>query len=223
MTCTHQQLAPVDEGERQVAHIMHQMTVPTPGTVEDHMRMLENELAECRYTIVTLMCELEAFRVNLQRAPQVQHNSTQTHQVDMDATVSSSDVVKTQHANVQSPHSEAKSREAMPTRRGSPVVMQGLELLSTESSDNGREDGQGDVPNIMGATAVAGEADPIIAVEGGISMEGLQMMGEHSGECPTDGGSGTRISVSVGQVGAVICAIAEEELGATGGKFVEEH
>ncbi|KAI6111914.1 hypothetical protein EDD16DRAFT_1516015 [Pisolithus croceorrhizus] len=180
-----QMIRHIDEGERQMACVMHQIAVPTPGTVQD--------------------------------------NSMQTPQVDTDVTATSSNVVEMQDESVRSPHSELKSREVMPIHREPPVVDQGVELLTTESSDNGRQDDQGEAANITEATAVAGEAEPIIGEEGGISGEHHQMTEENSGECPTEGEGGTTILVSKGQVGEVSCMIAEEELGLTGGKFMEEH
>ncbi|KAI6120109.1 hypothetical protein EDD16DRAFT_1519063 [Pisolithus croceorrhizus] len=214
----------IDKGEWQMAHVMCQIAVPTPGTVEDHMQMLENKLAEYGYTIAMLTYE-----------------------------------------NVRSPHSESQSREVTLTCREPPVANQGVELLTTESSDNSAvgsgyslvgnwmmffssagspigsdkssdpipdiflsflfsmQGDQGEAANIMEATALAGEADPVITEEGGISGEHHQMMEENSGECATEGEGGTTILVSEGQVGEVSGMIAEEELGLTGGKFPEEH
>ncbi|KAI6137258.1 hypothetical protein F5141DRAFT_1060123 [Pisolithus sp. B1] len=71
---------------------------------------------------------------------QVQDNSMQMHQVDMDTTVTSSNVVKMQHKTVQSPHLEAESREVTPTHGEPPVVGQSVGMLSTESSDSGGQD-----------------------------------------------------------------------------------
>ncbi|KAI6102058.1 hypothetical protein EV401DRAFT_1893985 [Pisolithus croceorrhizus] len=170
----------IDEGEQQIACVMHQIMVPTPGTVEDHM-----------YTIATLMHELEAFWVNLQHPRQVQDNSTQTPQADTGMTP--------------------------------PAIDHGVELLATESSDNGGQGGQGEEADIMEGTAVAGEAQPIIVEEGGIGGEHHQMMEENSGECPTEAEGGTTILVSEGQVAEVSGINTEEELVSTGGKFPEEH
>ncbi|KAI6104315.1 hypothetical protein F5141DRAFT_1065114 [Pisolithus sp. B1] len=152
-----QMIGHIDKGERQMSCVMHQITVPTPGTVQD--------------------------------------NSTQTPQVDTDVTATSSNVVEMQDENVRSPHSELKSREVTPICREPPVVNQGVELLTTESGDNGGQDDQGEAANIMEVTVVAGEAEPIIREEGGISSEHHQMMEENSRECPTEGEGGTTILV----------------------------
>ncbi|KAI6101901.1 hypothetical protein F5141DRAFT_1065853 [Pisolithus sp. B1] len=161
-TCTSgsgdQMIGHIDEGEQQIMHVMCQIMVPTPVTVEDHMQMLENKLAECRYTIAMLMCKLEAIRVNLQHPQQVQDNSMQTPQADTGMTMTTLHVVEPQDENVGSPHSKSETREVMPTHGEPPAIDQGVELLVTESSDNGGQGGQGEEANIVEGTAVAGEA-----------------------------------------------------------------
>ncbi|KAI6113641.1 hypothetical protein EDD16DRAFT_1709512 [Pisolithus croceorrhizus] len=173
--------------------------VQTPSTVEDHIRMLETELVEHRHTVATLTRELEAFRVNLQHPRQLQDNSTQTPQADTDTTGTTSNIIEPQDENVGSPRSKSDSREVTPTRGEPPAIDQGVELLATESSDNG------------------GQADQ----EGGIGGEPHQMTDENSGECPTEGEGATTILASEQQVGDVSAVISEEELGSTGGKLAE--
>ncbi|KAI6113859.1 hypothetical protein EDD16DRAFT_1521057 [Pisolithus croceorrhizus] len=124
---------------------------------------------------------------------QVQDNSTQTHQVDMDATVTSSNVVKMQHKTVQSPHSEVESREVTPTHREPAVVGQSVGMLSTESSDSGGQDHLGDPPNIGEATTTAEEAKLIIVAQSGIGGEHHQMMGGNFEECAVEGEGHTAI------------------------------
>ncbi|KAI6107926.1 hypothetical protein F5141DRAFT_1064223 [Pisolithus sp. B1] len=225
--CSHDELDQmircIDEGEQQITCVMCQIVVPTPGTVEDHMQMLENELAECRYTVATLAHELEAFWVNLQHPRQVQDNSMQTPQADTSMTMTTSHVVELQDENVGSPHSESETREVMPTHGEPPAVNWGVELLVTESSDNGGQGGQGEEADIVEGTAVAGEAQSIIVEEGGIGGEHHQMTEENSGECLTEAEGGTTILVSEGQVAEVSGINTEEELVSTGGKFLEEH
>ncbi|KAI6101381.1 hypothetical protein EDD16DRAFT_1522221 [Pisolithus croceorrhizus] len=141
----------IDEGEQQMAEVMCQIAVSTPGTVEDCMQMLENKL------------EQHSCKMKMLEAPipsQIQERSCQ---------------------------------------------LTGVELLTTESSDNGRQADQGEAANIVEATVVTGEAQPVIAAEGGIGGEGA-----------------TTILASEGQVGEVSAIISEEELGLTGGKFAEE-
>ncbi|KAI6112604.1 hypothetical protein F5141DRAFT_1063008 [Pisolithus sp. B1] len=138
-------------------------------------------------------------------------------------TATTSHVVGPQDENVGSPHSESETREVTPTCREPPAIDQGVELLATESSDNGGQGGQGEEANIMEGTAVAGEAQPIIMEEGGIGGEHHQMMEENLGECPTEAEGGTTILVSEGQVAEVSGVNTEEELVSTGGKFPEEH
>ncbi|KAI6156137.1 hypothetical protein EDD17DRAFT_1764470 [Pisolithus thermaeus] len=75
--------------------------------------------------------------------------------------------------------------------------------------------------NIVEATAVAGEAQPVVAAEGGIGSEHHQMTDENSGECPTEGEGATTILASEQQVGDVSAIISEEELGSAGGKLAE--
>ncbi|KAI6115696.1 hypothetical protein EV401DRAFT_2073286 [Pisolithus croceorrhizus] len=111
---------------------------------------------------------------------------------------------------------------SLPTRGEPPAIDQGVELLATESSDNGRQADQGEAANIVEATAVAGEAQPVVAAEGGIGSEHHQMTEENSGECPTEGDGATTILASEQQVGEVSAIISEEELGSTGGKLAED-
>ncbi|KAI6120444.1 hypothetical protein EDD16DRAFT_1518804 [Pisolithus croceorrhizus] len=214
--CSHDELDQmircIDEGEQQITCVMCQIVVPTPGTVEDHM-----------YTVATLAHELEAFWVNLQHPRQVQDNSMQTPQADTSMTMTTSHVVELQDENVGSPHSESETREVMPTHGEPPAVNRGVELLVTESSDNGGQGGQGEEADIVEGTAVAGEAQSIIVEEGGIGGEHHQMTEENSGECLTEAEGGTTILVSEGQVAEVSGINTEEELVSTGGKFLEEH
>ncbi|KAI6140365.1 hypothetical protein EDD17DRAFT_1516405, partial [Pisolithus thermaeus] len=153
-----QMMGQIDEGEQQMAEVFCRIAVQTPGTVEDCMQMLENELAEHRHTIATLTHELEAFC----------DNSMQTPHVDTDMTETTSNIIELQDENVGSPSSKSASREVMPTRGEPPAIDQGVELLATESSDNGRQADQGEAANIVEATAVAGEAQPVVVAEGGI-------------------------------------------------------
>ncbi|KAI6103458.1 hypothetical protein F5141DRAFT_1065268 [Pisolithus sp. B1] len=111
----------------------------------------------------------------------------------------------------------------MPTHGEPPAVDQGVELLATESSDNGGQGGQGEEADIVEGTTVAGEAQPIITEEGGIGGKHHQMTEENSGECPTEAEGGTTILVSEGQVAEVSGVNTEGELVSTGGKFLEEH
>ncbi|KAI6105037.1 hypothetical protein EDD16DRAFT_1524388 [Pisolithus croceorrhizus] len=153
----------------------------------------------------------------------VQDNSMQTPQADTGTTMTTSHVVELQDENVRSPHSKSETREVTPTCREPPAIDQGVELLATESSDNGGQGGQGEEANIVEGTAVAGEAQPIITEEGGIGGEHHQMTEENSGECPTEAEGGTTILVSKGKVAEVSGVNTEEELVSTGGKFPEEH
>ncbi|KAI6095940.1 hypothetical protein EDD16DRAFT_1528330 [Pisolithus croceorrhizus] len=98
------------KGEQQIMRVMHQIVVPTPGTVEDF-----------------------------------------------------------------------RDREVTPTHGEPPAINQGVELLATESSDNGGQGGQDEEADIVEGTAVAGEAQPIIAEEGGIGGEHHQMTEENLG------------------------------------------
>ncbi|KAI6125464.1 hypothetical protein EV401DRAFT_1885892 [Pisolithus croceorrhizus] len=120
--------------------------------------------------------------------------------------MTTSHVVELRDENVRSPHSKSETREVTPTHGEPPAINQGVELLATESSDNGGQGGQDEEADIVEGTAVAGEAQPIIAEEGGIGAEG-----------------GTTILVSEGQVAEVSGVNTEEELVSTGGKFPEEH
>ncbi|KAI6127597.1 hypothetical protein EDD16DRAFT_1702331 [Pisolithus croceorrhizus] len=137
-------------------------------------------------------------------------------------TGTTSNIIELQDENVGSPSSKSASREVMPTRGEPPAIDQGVELLATESSDNGRQADQGEAANIVEATAVAGEAQPVVVAEGGIGGEHHQMMEENSGECPTEGDGATTILASEQQVGEVSAVISEEELGSTGGKLAED-
>ncbi|KAI6098939.1 hypothetical protein EV401DRAFT_1895032 [Pisolithus croceorrhizus] len=78
-------------------------------------------------------------------------------------TGTTSNIIELQDENVGSPSSKSDSREVMPTRGEPPAIDQGVELLATESSDNGRQADQGEAANIVEATAVAGEAQPVVA------------------------------------------------------------
>ncbi|KAI6106279.1 hypothetical protein EDD16DRAFT_1524082 [Pisolithus croceorrhizus] len=149
-------------------------------------------------------------------------NSTQTPHVDTDMTGTTSNIIELQDENVRSPSSKSASQKVMPTCGEPPAIDQGVELLATESSDNGRQADQGEAANIVEATAVAGEAQPVVTAEGGIGGEHHQMMEENSGECPTKGDGATTILASEQQVGEVSAIISEEELGSTGGKLAED-
>ncbi|KAI6143544.1 hypothetical protein EDD17DRAFT_1515602 [Pisolithus thermaeus] len=46
-----QMMGRIDEGERQTAEVFRRITVQTPGTFEDRIRMLETELVEHRHTV----------------------------------------------------------------------------------------------------------------------------------------------------------------------------
>ncbi|KAI6096286.1 hypothetical protein EDD16DRAFT_1720045 [Pisolithus croceorrhizus] len=188
-----QMMGRIDEGERQTAEVFRRITVQTP----------------------------EAFCVNLQHPRQLQDNSMQTPQADTDMTGTTSNIIELQDENVGSPRSKLDSREVMPTRGEPPAIDQGVELLATESSDNSGQADQGEAANIVEATAVAGEAQPVVAAEGGIGGEHHQMTDENSGECPTEGEGATTILASEQQVGDVSAVISEEELGSAGGKLVE--
>ncbi|KAI6143497.1 hypothetical protein EDD17DRAFT_1515577 [Pisolithus thermaeus] len=149
-------------------------------------------------------------------------NSTQTPHADTDTTGTTSNIIEPQDENVGSPSSKSASREVTPTHGEPPAIDQGVELLATESSDNGGQADQGEAANIVEATAVAGEAQPVVAAEGGIGGEHHQMTEENSGECPTEGDGATTILASEQQVGEVSAIISEEELGSTGGKLAED-
>ncbi|KAI6097107.1 hypothetical protein EDD16DRAFT_1520815 [Pisolithus croceorrhizus] len=116
-------------------------------------------------------------------------------------TGTTSNIIEPQDENVGSPHSKSDSREVMPAHGEPPAIDQGGELLATESSDNGGQADQGEAANTVEATAVAGEAQPVVVAEGGIGGEHHQMTEENSGECPTEGEGATKILASKQQVG----------------------
>ncbi|KAI6147586.1 hypothetical protein EDD17DRAFT_1514460 [Pisolithus thermaeus] len=68
-------------------------------------------------------------------------------------TGTTSNIIKLQDENVGSPRSKSDLREVMPTHGEPPAIDQGVELLATESSDNGRQADQGEAANIVEATA----------------------------------------------------------------------
>ncbi|KAI6167457.1 hypothetical protein EDD17DRAFT_1504568 [Pisolithus thermaeus] len=122
-------------------------------------------------------------------------------------TGTTSNIIKLQDENVGSPSSKSDLREVMPTCGEPPAIDQGVELLATESSDNGGQADQGEAANIVEATAVAGEAQPVVVAEGGIGSEHHQMTEENSGECLTEGDGATTILASKQQVGEVMTYI----------------
>ncbi|KAI6165084.1 hypothetical protein EDD17DRAFT_1754911 [Pisolithus thermaeus] len=195
-----QMMGRIDEGERQTAEVFRRITAHRCNTD----------------TRARSLC------VNLQHPRQLQDNSMQTPQADTDTTGTTSNIIEPQDENVGSPSSKSDSREVMPTRGEPPAIDQGVELLATESSDNGGQADQGEAANIVEATAVAGEAQPVVAAEGGIGGEHHQMTEENSGECPTEGDGATTILASEQQVGDVSAVISEEELGSAGGKLAED-